>query len=86
MDQVSREQHRLELEQRTISQGIRASQELSLLQVAMERSLSSAEVAAADDSEVARIPPPPPEISAVDLAIATKISTHDTHDVIYKIA
>lgn len=62
MDQVSREQHRLELEQRTISQGIRASQELSLLQVAMERSLSSAEVAAADDSEVARIPPPPPAL------------------------
>ena len=31
------------------------------------------------------IPPPPPEISAVECAIAAKMGTHVTRDVIYQI-
>ena len=48
--QVSREQHRLELEQRELCQGIRASQEQDLLECALERSLSIARGIASRES------------------------------------
>ena len=43
LEQVSSEQHRLELEQRHLTSGIRASQEAGLLEMALERSLSLAQ-------------------------------------------
>jgi len=65
LEQVSAEQHRLELEKRRLSQGIRASQEASLLEVAMERSLSLAhQVVTRDSSEEADLQ------AAIDQSIA----------------
>ena len=52
LEQVSAEQHRLEAEKRSLSKGIRASQEDAILELAMQRSLSLArKVATADSTE-----------------------------------
>ena len=52
LEHVSAEQHRLEAEKRSLSKGIRASQEDAILELAMQRSLSLArKVATADSTE-----------------------------------
>ena len=51
LQQVSKEQHRLESERRNLSQGIRASQEHDLLDLAVQRSLSEAQCNLSTESE-----------------------------------
>ena len=79
LEQVSSEQHRLELEQRHLTSGIRASQEAGLLEMALERSLSLAQEEAtrhsAEEREVeAAIKQSIDQQSEADVTLASEYS------------